>query len=93
MSNKISIFKTTPAEDEESNALRSKGTAKPPKDTHLRSLLKGLTWRILATSTTMSIAWIITGQVQLAMEIGFIEFFAKLFIYYFHERVWARYRV
>jgi uncharacterized membrane protein len=62
-------------------------------DSHMRSVLKGLTWRVVATSTTMIIAWFITGQVQLALEIGFIEVFAKILIYYVHERLWARVRV
>ena len=59
-------------------------------DSHTRSLIKGLTWRILATATTTLIAWIITGQVESALRIGLFEFFAKLFIYYIHERIWLR---
>ncbi|MEZ4883897.1 MAG: DUF2061 domain-containing protein [Chitinophagales bacterium] len=58
------------------------------KESHLRSILKGFTWRIIATSTTITIAYIITGQVGDALKIGFIEFFGKLFIYYLHERAW-----
>ncbi len=56
----------------------------------LRSLLKGFTWRILATLTTIIIALLITGKVEAALKIGSIEFFAKLIIYYAHERAWAR---
>jgi uncharacterized membrane protein len=59
-------------------------------DSHTRSLLKGLTWRILASSTTMVIAWLVTGHVQAALQIGGWEFFAKLLIYYAHERLWTR---
>ncbi len=58
------------------------------RESHVRSLLKGLTWRILATASTMTIAWATTGDVSLALKIGGIEFFAKFFIYYFHERLW-----
>lgn len=58
------------------------------KDSHLRSLIKGLTWRILATSTTILVAYMITGKTDLALKIGAIEFFAKLLVYYFHERAW-----
>mmetsp|Transcript_29262 Transcript_29262/g.48358 ORF Transcript_29262/g.48358 Transcript_29262/m.48358 type:complete len:114 (-) Transcript_29262:177-518(-) len=71
----------------------AKDTAGAPPETHMRSVLKGITWRVIATSTTMAIAWFITGQVQLALEIGFIEVFAKIMIYYVHERLWARIRV
>lgn len=58
------------------------------KESRLRSLLKGLTWRIVATTTTILVAYFITGQVSDAFKIGGIEFFGKLIIYYFHERAW-----
>ena len=58
------------------------------RESHVRSLLKGLTWRILATGSTMTIAWFATGDVSMALKIGGIEFVAKFFIYYFHERMW-----
>ncbi len=61
---------------------------KPHKDSRIRSLIKGITWRILATTTTITIAYIITGQIGDALKIGGIEFFGKLLIYYFHERAW-----
>jgi uncharacterized membrane protein len=62
----------------------------PPPESHTRSLVKGLTWRCLATLTTVTIAWMVTGETGTAMQIGFFEFFAKLAIYYAHERVWTR---
>lgn len=71
----------------------NKNDPAPIQETHMRSVLKGVTWRVVATSTTMLIAWFITGQVQLALEIGFIEVFAKIGIYYIHERIWAKIRV
>jgi uncharacterized membrane protein len=59
------------------------------RESRLRSLAKGLTWRILATMTTATIAFFITGEVHSALTIGGIEFFIKFFIYYAHERAWA----
>jgi adenylylsulfate kinase len=53
-----------------------------------RSLLKALSWRIIATTTTMGIAYTITGEIKTAATIGGIEFFAKFAIYYLHERAW-----
>lgn len=58
------------------------------KESHIRSLLKGFTWRIIATSTTITIAYFITGEIGDALKIGFIEFVGKIFIYYLHERAW-----
>ena len=62
--------------------------AEPTKESHTRSILKALSWRIVATATTTLIAWIMTGQVATALSIGGIEFFAKVPVYYFHERAW-----
>ncbi|MBL6691858.1 MAG: DUF2061 domain-containing protein [Pseudomonadales bacterium] len=58
------------------------------RESHLRSLLKALSWRIVATTTTGIIAFFITGDVMAAITIGSIEFVAKFFIYYAHERAW-----
>ena len=67
--------------------------AVPIEESHTRSLLKGLTWRFVATMTTVVIAYFVTGTVSVAFEIGFFEFFAKIGIYYIHERIWARIRI
>ena len=56
----------------------------------MRSVLKGITWRIVATSTTVVVSWYVIGEVKTALEIGFFEVFAKIAIYYAHERIWAR---
>lgn len=58
------------------------------RESRLRSILKGFSWRILATLTTIAIAYIITGQVDDALKIGGYEFFIKMAVYYFHERAW-----
>ena len=58
------------------------------KESHLRSVLKGLSWRFIATATIIIIAYFKTGDVTLALEIGAIEFFIKFLLYYGHERAW-----
>ncbi len=58
------------------------------KESHLRSLLKAFTWRILATMTTALIAYFITGEIDTALMIGGLEFILKFAIYYIHERIW-----
>ena len=59
-------------------------------ETRTRSLLKGLTWRIVATLTTVIIAWIIIDDITIALEIGFFEVIAKIAVYYLHERAWQQ---
>ena len=58
------------------------------KESHLRSLLKATSWRVIATLTTTLIAYFITGEVETALTIGSIEFVLKFAIYYAHERAW-----
>ena len=65
-------------------------TTKPSEESHTRSILKGITWRLVATMTTVVIAWLVIGDATVAFQIGFFEVFAKIAIYYVHERIWAR---
>lgn len=58
------------------------------KDSHLRSILKAFSWRIIATLTTALIAYLVTGEIVTAITIGGIEFLLKMGIYYVHERAW-----
>jgi uncharacterized membrane protein len=58
------------------------------KESHARSLIKGLTWRVLATGAIIVIAFLTTGDVKIAFTIGAWEFFIKLGMYYVHERIW-----
>lgn len=58
------------------------------QDSHVRSIVKTFSWRILATVTTMAVAYFITGEVDTAIAIGSIEFLLKLLLYYAHERLW-----
>ena len=60
------------------------------KESRLRSVVKGITWRIVGTIDTMIIAFIITGKFKMALSIGGIEVITKIFIYYLHERVWMK---
>ena len=53
-----------------------------------RTLVKTLTWRITASLTTFLIAWMLTGDLLIGISIGSIEAIAKIFLYYYHERIW-----
>jgi len=57
-------------------------------DLQKRTIVKTLTWRIAASLTTFMIAWILTGDLLVGVSIGSIEALAKIFLYYFHERIW-----
>lgn len=61
-----------------------------PRTTRRRSLAKTLTWRVTATTDTFLISLLITGSFAWASSIASIEVLTKMFLYYGHERVWAR---
>lgn len=59
-------------------------------DSHLRSVLKAISWRIIAVIILTTIAWIVTGDVTLSLTIGIIDVAIKIVIYYLHERMWLK---
>lgn len=58
------------------------------QDSTVRSLAKAVSYRIAGTVVTFVICWIMTGHVLLAGSIAFAEVFAKLFLFWAHERIW-----
>ena len=61
-------------------------------DQHKRSIVKALTWRTLASLTTMIIVYAFTDQIALSLGVGVVEVFSKMALYYAHERFWTRIR-
>jgi uncharacterized membrane protein len=59
-------------------------------DTHKRSIVKSISWRILAGIITACVALYMTGKLDFAIKIGLADTITKLLIYYLHERVWDR---
>ena len=57
-------------------------------DTKTRSVIKGISWRIIGTLDTIFLAYLITGDISKAMKIGGLEVFTKTILYFFHERIW-----
>ncbi|MBM7624693.1 DUF2061 domain-containing protein [Sporohalobacter salinus] len=56
-------------------------------------LCKTVTWRIIATTTTLLIVYFLTGQLELAGSAVAIEVIAKSIIYYLHEIAWDNYEL
>ena len=59
-------------------------------ESHARSIVKALTWRVIATGVTVCVAWFILGDVSHALEIGLLDTLIKVGAYYGHERMWDR---
>ena len=62
------------------------------KDRPIKSLLKAISWRMLGTCDTIMISWILTGRIKVAVSIGGVEVFSKIFLFYLHERLWNNIR-
>jgi adenylylsulfate kinase len=60
------------------------------KETNLRSIIKGISWRIVATTTTILIVYFFFGRLDLAIAAGVVETVLKIALYWGHERVWQR---
>lgn len=57
-------------------------------DTHLRSILKGLSWRILSTMVTLIISYAFTKKAAVAAAIAGTDMLINFLLYYLHERGW-----
>lgn len=57
-------------------------------DSHFRTIAKALSWRVIATLVTFSVAWFFSGELTFAAKIGIADTLIKLGAYYFHERAW-----
>jgi adenylylsulfate kinase len=53
-----------------------------------RSGLKAVTWRVIATLTTISIVYVYTGEIDLMVGVGILDVLIKMILYFVHERIW-----
>lgn len=82
----------------QSNNQQNHTVDKVDKDSPTRSLLKAISWRVVASGTTFIIAFVIfrnfTEQTleettNTTAAITLVDAFAKLLFYYLHERLWT----
>lgn len=62
------------------------------RETNIRSIAKGFSWRLFATTTTVIIVYVFFGRLDLAIAAGVIETVSKVLLYYSHEKIWQRVR-
>jgi len=62
------------------------------KETNTRSIVKGISWRIVATTTTIAIVYFFFDRLDLAIAAGMIETVLKVGLYWLHERAWFKVR-
>jgi len=59
-------------------------------DTHTRTLVKSITWRLVALVTTVAAVWYYSHDWTLALTSGLVANVVKFVLYYIHERVWNK---
>lgn len=59
-------------------------------ETHYRSVIKAISWRAGGTIVTCFVAWLLTGNLDLAAKIGALDTVIKIGAFYVHERFWNR---
>lgn len=57
-------------------------------DTHLRSIAKAVSWRLVGSLDTFILSLIFTGKLKYAVSIATAEALTKIVLFYLHERAW-----
>lgn len=59
-------------------------------DSNKRTLLKTLTWRLTGSTSTFTIAYILTGSLGISSGIAVVQMIVNTFLYWFHESAWNK---
>jgi len=66
------------------------------RDRPIKSIVKAITWRLIASATTFGLAYLFFHKdpyaAQKASGVAIAEAFIKMLLYFFHERLWERIR-
>ncbi len=57
-------------------------------ESHYRSIVKAVSYRILGSSTTALIFFVLTGKGSLSVGAGLLDMVLKIGVYFVHERIW-----
>jgi uncharacterized membrane protein len=57
-------------------------------DKNIRSIIKALSWRLVASLITIILVFFITKEIALSIGVGVLDVSYKLVFYYLHERTW-----
>ena len=59
------------------------------QDSHIRPIIKAVSWRILAMIITGAVVYVYTGEIKKSGEISVVAGLILTFAYYLHERFWV----
>lgn len=72
----------------DNKASKSKYDSDKKSEKPIRSIAKAISWRVIGTLDTLVISYLLTSEVAVAASIASIDFVTKMFLYFFHERLW-----
>jgi uncharacterized membrane protein len=58
-------------------------------DTQSRSIVKTITWRITGSTSSVLIAYTVTGSIGISFTIGLVHLIINTALYWVHERLWT----
>lgn len=61
-------------------------------ETHVRTIVKGISYRVLASVLTFGLTYLLTNSIAIATALGSLEAASKLVLFWIHERLWQRIR-
>jgi len=59
-------------------------------ESHKRSLVKTVSWRLTGSFSTFLISYVVLGSFAIASSIALVQLIANTILYYMHERVWNK---
>jgi uncharacterized membrane protein len=57
-------------------------------ESHYRSIVKAVSYRILGSTSTALIFYVLTGKGSLSLGAGALDMVLKIGVYFLHERIW-----
>ena len=57
-------------------------------ESHYRSIVKAVSYRILGSTSTALIFYALTGKGSLSLGAGALDMVLKIGVYFVHERIW-----
>lgn len=61
-------------------------------ETNARSIVKSVTWRVIATIVNIAMVWAITGSIKSSVVFGIVNAAISFALYWLHERIWNKIR-
>ena len=60
-------------------------------ESHKRSIMKAISWQIVHMTLVAGVAWIITGEWEVAGILALFELAWETVAFYLHERAWNKF--